>query len=113
LTREKRDQLKQINLEDSLAYISPCIRHTSHAFQSRLPSSPSATPRQVRFRSSNYAETTRKEFMEPFGVSAFRLSKDTIVDKMTLSRILNGKGAVTPITALKFSIFLVYQNDFG
>ena len=33
-------------------------------FKNRLPSSPSATPRQVRLRSSNHAETRRRDIQD-------------------------------------------------
>ncbi len=47
----------------------------------------------------------KEEFMGPYGISAYRLSKETGIDKMTLSAILKGKRIVSPITALKISKF--------
>jgi len=47
----------------------------------------------------------KEEFMEPFRISAYRLSKETGIDKMTLSAILKGKRAISSITALKISKF--------
>jgi len=45
----------------------------------------------------------KEEFMEPYGILAYRLTKETGIDKMTLSNILKGTRAITPITALKIS----------
>ncbi len=45
----------------------------------------------------------KEEFMEPFGISAYRLSKETGIDKMTLSGILKGKRSISTVTALKIS----------
>ncbi len=47
----------------------------------------------------------KEEFMDPYGISAYRLAKETGIDKMTLSAILKGKRAISSITALKISKF--------
>ncbi len=47
----------------------------------------------------------KEEFMKPYGISAYRLSKETGIDKMTLSSILKGKRTISSITALKISKF--------
>ncbi|MDM8536750.1 HigA family addiction module antitoxin [Desulfobacterales bacterium HSG17] len=54
----------------------------------------------------------KEEFMEPFGISAYKLSKTTKIDKMTLSGIINGKKSITPITALKISKFFGLSERF-
>ena len=48
----------------------------------------------------------KEEFIDPYGISAYRLTKETGIDKMTLSAILKGKRTIPPITALKISKFL-------
>ena len=47
----------------------------------------------------------KEEFMDPYGISAYRLTKETGIDKMTLSAILKGKRTISSITALKISKF--------
>ena len=47
----------------------------------------------------------KEEFMDPYGISAYRLTKETGIDKMTLSAILKGKRTISPVTALKISKF--------
>jgi len=47
----------------------------------------------------------KEEFMDPYEISAYRLTKETGIDKMTLSAILKGKRTISPITALKISKF--------
>ncbi len=54
----------------------------------------------------------KEEFMEPYEVSAYRLSKETEIDKMTLSGILRGKRVITPTTALKLSRFFGLSERF-
>lgn len=54
----------------------------------------------------------KEEFLEPYGVSAYRLAKETGIDKMTLNTILKGKRAITPNTALKISKFFGLSERF-
>lgn len=54
----------------------------------------------------------KEEFMEPYNVSAYRLSKETGIDKMTLSGILRGSRNITPKTALKLSKFFGLSEKF-
>ncbi len=54
----------------------------------------------------------KEEFMESYGVSAYRLAKETGIDKMTLNRILKGKRAFSPKTALKISKFFGLSERF-
>ncbi len=54
----------------------------------------------------------KEEFMEPYSVSAYRLAKETGIDKMTLSGILRGLRTITPQTALKLSKFFGLSEKF-
>ena len=61
-----------------------------------------------------------KEFLEPLGISAYRLSKETFIPQTRISQILKGKRRVTADTALRLSMYfgtsdhfwLGLQNDF-
>ena len=61
-----------------------------------------------------------KEFLEPLGISAYRLSKETFIPQTRISQILKGQRRVTADTALRLSmyfgtsaqIWLGLQNDF-
>ena len=65
-------------------------------------------------------EVLEKEFLEPLGISAYRLSKETVIPQTRISQILKGKRRVTADTALRLSmyfgtsaqIWLGLQNDF-
>ncbi len=54
----------------------------------------------------------KEEFMEPCGVSPYKLAKETGIDKMTLSFILKGTRAITPVTALKLSKFFGLSSNY-
>lgn len=65
-------------------------------------------------------EILLKEFLEPMGVSAYRLSKDTGIPQTRISAIINGNRSVTADTALRLSkyfgvsakFWLGLQDDF-
>ena len=65
-------------------------------------------------------EVLEKEFLEPLGISAYRLSKETFIPQTRISQILKGKRRVTADTALRLSMYfgtsdhfwLGLQNDF-
>lgn len=54
----------------------------------------------------------KEEFMEPYGVTAYRLVKETGIDKMTLSGILKGTRAITPVSGLKLAKFFGLSERF-
>ena len=54
----------------------------------------------------------KEEFMAPYDVSAYRLSKETGIDKMTVSGILKGTRAITPKTGLKLSKFFGLSEKY-
>jgi len=61
-----------------------------------------------------------KEFLEPMGITAYRLSKISRIPQMRLSEILRGKRRITADTALRLSkvfgtsaqFWLGLQNDY-
>lgn len=65
-------------------------------------------------------EVLKEEFLEPLGISAYRLAKDTFLPQTRISEIIKGKRRITADTALRFSKFfgtsakfwLGLQNDY-
>jgi addiction module HigA family antidote len=65
-------------------------------------------------------EVLLEEFMKPFNITAYRLSKSLEIPQTRVSQILKGKRRITPDTALKLSSFfgnsaqfwLGLQNDY-
>lgn len=52
------------------------------------------------------------EFLEPLGVSAYRLSKDLNIPQTRLSQIIKGKRRVTADTALRLSKYFGVSAKF-
>lgn len=48
-------------------------------------------------------EILLKEFLEPMGVTAYRLSKDTNIPQTRVSEIIRGKRGISADTALRFA----------
>jgi addiction module HigA family antidote len=65
-------------------------------------------------------DVLREEFLNPLGISAYRLSMDIAVPQTRISEILKGNRSVTADTALRLSkyfgntpnFWLGLQNDF-
>ena len=65
------------------------------------------------------SEILREEFMEPFGISAYRLAKDINVPVSRIQAILNGNRKITIDTSIRlgryfgvsYYYFLNIQND--
>jgi addiction module HigA family antidote len=65
-------------------------------------------------------EVLSEEFLIPFGISAYRLSKDIGIPQTRISEIVKGNRRITADTALRFSLYfgnsakfwLGLQNDF-
>lgn len=65
-------------------------------------------------------EILKKEFLDPMGLSAYRLSKETFIPQTRVSEIVKGNRRITADTALRFSKFfgtsakfwLGLQDDF-
>ncbi|MBK9103798.1 MAG: HigA family addiction module antidote protein [Saprospiraceae bacterium] len=48
-------------------------------------------------------EVLKEEFLEPLGITAYRLSKDTFIPQTRISEILKGRRRVTADSALRFA----------
>jgi len=65
-------------------------------------------------------EVLIKEFLDPMGISAYRLAKETFLPQTRISEIIKGNRAITADSALRFSKFfgtsakfwLGLQNDY-
>jgi antitoxin HigA-1 len=65
-------------------------------------------------------EILLKEFLEPLGISAYKLSKDTVIPQTRISAIIKGNRRITADTALRLSkyfgtsakFWLGLQDDF-
>ncbi len=65
-------------------------------------------------------EILMQEFLQPLGISAYRLSKDTEIPQTRISQIVKGKRRITADTALRLSSYfgnsakfwLGLQNDY-
>jgi antitoxin HigA-1 len=57
-------------------------------------------------------EILKAEFLEPFGVSMYRLAVDIDVPPIRVSQIVNGKRAITPDTALRLAKYFQTSPEF-
>jgi antitoxin HigA-1 len=53
-----------------------------------------------------------EEFLEPMGISQYRLAKDISVPPRRINEIVHGKRAITPDTALRLSRFFGLSERF-
>ncbi len=73
-----------------------------------------------RLRNIHPGEVLHEEFLVPFGISAYRLSKDTGIPQTRLSAIIKGNRRITADTAVRISkyfgnsakFWLGLQDDF-
>ena len=54
----------------------------------------------------------KEEFIEPLGLSAYKVSKEAKIDQTALGQILRGKRKITPVNALKLSKFFGMSEEF-
>lgn len=57
-------------------------------------------------------EILGEEFLQPLGISAYRLAKDTGMPATRVSQILKGKRRITADTALRLSRYFGNSADF-
>lgn len=57
-------------------------------------------------------EILKEEFLEPMGVSAYRLAKSTHIPQDRVSNIIRGKRSITADTALRLGRFLGVEPQF-
>lgn len=53
-----------------------------------------------------------EEFLEPMGITQYRLAKDITVPARRVNEIIKGKRAVTVDTALRLSLFFGMSSSF-
>jgi addiction module HigA family antidote len=57
-------------------------------------------------------EILREEFLDPMGITQYRLAKDITVDPRRINAIIQGKRAITADTALRLSRFFGTSERF-
>ncbi len=57
-------------------------------------------------------EILEEEFLKPFNISAYRLSKETHIPATRISQILKGRRKITVDTALRLSRFFGNSAEF-
>ena len=57
-------------------------------------------------------EILREEFMQPLGISQYRLAKDISVPPRRINEIFHGKRAISPDTALRLSKYFGTSDRF-
>lgn len=57
-------------------------------------------------------EILLEEFLNPMGISQYRLAKDISVPQRRISEIIQGKRAITADTALRLGRFFRSQSHF-
>lgn len=73
-----------------------------------------------KLRNIHPGEILKEEFLEPLGISAYKLSKETFIPQTRIGEILKGNRRITADTALRLSRFfgtsakfwLGLQDDF-
>lgn len=57
-------------------------------------------------------EILKEEFLDPMGISAYKLSKDIGVPQTQISQIIHGKRSITPVTAIRLSLYFGNSTEF-
>ena len=57
-------------------------------------------------------EILKEEFLEPFGISAYKLAKDIKIPQTRISQIVKGNRRVTADTALRLSVYFGNSPQF-
>jgi len=57
-------------------------------------------------------EVLKKEFLDPMGISVYRLSKDTGLSQTRLGQLVKGKRGMTAETAVKLGKFFGIAPEF-
>lgn len=66
----------------------------------------------ARIKNIHPGEILQEEFLVPFGVSAYKLSKDTGIPQTRISQILKGNRRITADTALRLSVYFGTSAKF-
>ncbi len=54
----------------------------------------------------------KEEFMEPLGISAYRLAKDTGISNMTISEIVRGKRGISPRVGIRLAKYFGVSEGY-
>ena len=65
-----------------------------------------------RLENIHPGEILQEEFLEPLGISAYRLSKETFIPQTRISEIIKGKRRITADTALRFGKYFGTSPKF-
>ena len=65
-----------------------------------------------KMRPIHPGEILREEFLDPMGISQYRLAKDTSVPPRRINEIVHGKRAITADTALRLSLYFGTSERF-
>ena len=65
-----------------------------------------------RLNNIHPGEILKEEFLDPFGISAYRLSKEIKIPQTRISQIIKGKRRITADTALRLSEFFGNSPQF-
>lgn len=65
-----------------------------------------------RLNNIHPGEVLREEFLEPLGISAYRLAKDTFLPQTRISEIIKGNRRITADTALRLAKFFGTSAKF-
>ena len=65
-----------------------------------------------RLRNIHPGEILQEEFLDPFGITAYRLAKEIKIPQTRISQILQGRRRITADTALRLSEFFVNSAQF-
>ncbi len=65
-----------------------------------------------RIQPTHPGVTLLKEFLEPLGISQYRLAKDINVPAKRIHTIVTGKSSISADTALRLSAFFNMSEDF-
>ena len=57
-------------------------------------------------------EILKEEFLDPMGISAYRLAKDTHIPQTRISEIIHGNRRITADTALRLSLYFGTSAKF-
>jgi addiction module HigA family antidote len=57
-------------------------------------------------------EVLMEEFLEPMGISQYRLAKDISVPPRRINEIVHGKRSISPDTALRLSLYFGLSERF-
>lgn len=72
----------------------------------------SATITEERLPNIHPGEVLLKDFLEPMGISAYRLAKETGIPQTRISEIVHGRRRITADTALRLKSFFGTSAEF-